>query len=68
MGKVVTSGKPTWCNHSTLAWHASDMGLSPTVGTIFPIFITPMTLVAMTIGPVQDTCCMVVEPTVCMDM
>ena len=39
---VMTSGKPTWCNGSTLSWNARDVGSSPAVGTVFPIFITPM--------------------------
>ena len=68
MGRVVTSGKLTWCNGSTLAWNARDMGLSPALGTVFPIFITPMTLVAMTMDPVQAMHCMVVEPTLSMYM
>ena len=33
----------TWCNHSTLALNARDMGSIPFVGTLFPIFITPTT-------------------------
>ena len=33
---------------STLALNARDVHLIPTLGAIFPIFITPMTLVAMT--------------------
>ena len=33
---------------STLAWNAKDVGLIPALGTIFPIVIRPMTLVAMT--------------------
>ena len=37
-----------WCNWSTLAWNAKDMGSSPALGTVFPIFIKPMILVAMT--------------------
>ena len=32
---------------STLAWNARDVCSIPTVGTIFPMFITSMTLVAM---------------------
>ena len=32
---------------NTFAWNARDMGLPPTLGTIFPIFITPMTLLAV---------------------
>ena len=33
---------------STLAWNATDVGLIPALGTISPIFITPMILVAVT--------------------
>ena len=51
-----------WCNRSTLAQNARDMGLSPTLGTVFPIFITPMTLVTVTMDPVRGMSCMVVEP------
>ena len=36
------------CNASTMARNTRDVGLSPALGTIFPIFITPMTLVAVT--------------------
>ena len=43
MGIVVTSGT-SWCNCSTLARNARDVGLVPTLGTIIPIFITPMTV------------------------
>ena len=35
--------EPMSCNGSTLAQNARDVGSSP-LGTIFPIFITPMTL------------------------
>ena len=40
---VVTSGKPTWCNRSTLARNARDVGSGPALGTVFLIFITPTT-------------------------
>ena len=64
VGIVVTSGKSTLCNGSTLAWNARDVGLSPVLGTIFPIFITPTTVVPMTmILSVQARRCLVVEPT-----
>ena len=43
MGIVVMSGSL----HGVIS-DARDVGLSPTLGTVFPIFITPMTLVAMT--------------------
>ena len=33
-----------WCNGSTLALDARDVGSIPTLGTISPIFITSMTL------------------------
>ena len=46
----------------------TDVCSSPTLGTIFPIFITPMTLVAVTMDPVQAMCCMVVESTLFMYM
>ena len=36
--------EPTWCNGRTLAWNARDVGLSPALGTIFPIFITPTSI------------------------
>ena len=37
----VTSGKPMWCNGSILARNARDVGSSPALGIIFPIFVTP---------------------------
>ena len=40
---VVTSRKPMRCKVSTLVRTARDVGLIPTLGTIFPIFITPTT-------------------------
>ena len=61
VGIVVTSGKPTWCNGSTLARNGRDVGLSPTLGAVFPISITPTTLVAVIFDPVQTMGCMVVE-------
>ena len=33
-----------WCNGSTLALNARDVGSSPDLGTIFHIFITSTTL------------------------
>ena len=51
MGIVVMSGKPMWCNGSTMAQNARDVGLSPAQGTVFLIFVTPMALVAMTMIP-----------------
>ena len=55
MGIVVTSGKPTWCNGSTLAWNARDVHSSPALVTVFPIFITPTMLVAVTMDPFHHT-------------
>ena len=43
----MTSGKPTWRNGSTLTKNARDVGLTPTLGTVFPIFSAPMTLVVV---------------------
>ena len=45
---AVTPGKPTWCNGSTLALNARTGSLSYALGAIFHIFITPTTLVAVT--------------------
>ena len=36
---------PTWGNVSTLARNVRDVGSSPALSTVFPIFITPMTYV-----------------------
>ena len=36
-----------WCNASTLVWNARDMYSSPNLGTVFPMFITPATMVTM---------------------
>ena len=47
--------EPTLCN-------ARDMGLCLVLGTTLPLFVTPTTLVAMSMDPVKDRCCMVVEP------
>ena len=44
---VVTSGSLGGVMVSTLAWNASDVDPIPALGAIFPIFITPVTLVAM---------------------
>ena len=43
--------EPTRCNGSTLVWNGRDVGSSPTLGTILPIFITTTTLV-----PWQGSC------------
>ena len=32
--------EPMWCNGSTLAQNARDVGSSPALGTVFPIVIT----------------------------
>ena len=48
-GWVVTSGSLGDIMVSPLSWNASDVGLSPTLVAIFHIFISAMTLVAMTI-------------------
>ena len=45
---------------STLAWNRRDLVLIPTLGTIFAVLITPMTLVDMT-DPVQAISCTIVE-------
>ena len=47
MGRVITSGSPGGIMVSTLAWYASDVGLIPALGAIFPIFIIHTILVAM---------------------
>ena len=44
---VGTSGKPMWWNGSTLAQNTRDVGSIPTLGTIFPIFITTTTITMM---------------------
>ena len=36
--------EPIWCNCSTLAQNAIDVGSIPTLATLFPIFITPTSL------------------------
>ena len=48
MGMVVISGCLGDPLVSTLAWNVRDVGLIPALGTIFPIFVTPTTLGAMT--------------------
>ena len=45
---VVTSDSLMWCNGGTLAWNARDVALSPALGIVFPIFVTAMTLVTVT--------------------
>ena len=46
VGIMLTSGMPRWSNASTLARNARFVGSIPILGIIFPIFITPMTLVS----------------------
>ena len=48
MGPMMTSGSLGSVIVSTLAWDARNVGSILTPGTIFHIFITPMTLVVMT--------------------
>ena len=57
---MVTSGNVGGVMVNTMAGNARDVGSNPTRGAIFPIVITPTTLV------VQAMLCMVVEPTLCM--
>ena len=45
---MVTSGSLGDVMVSTLALNARDVCSIPTLGTIFPIFVTPTTLVAVT--------------------
>ena len=40
--------EPMWCNGTTLAQNARDVGSIPVLATIFSIFITLTTLIAMT--------------------
>ena len=47
MDKVVTSASLVGELISTLAWNARDVGSTPTLGTIYPILITPVTLVTL---------------------
>ena len=48
VGIVVTSGSLGHVMVSTLARNDRGMGLSPALGTLFPIFITLTTLIAIT--------------------
>ena len=48
MGRIVTSGNLGGQIDSTLVWNARDVGPIHALGAIFPIFITPVTLVDMT--------------------
>ena len=67
LNKLLAFIHTSWCNGSTLDWNARDAGLMPTLGTIFPIFVSPITLVAVTII-LYKLLCVVVEPTLCMCM
>ena len=44
-GMVVTYRKPTWCNGSKLVRNARNVNSILTLGTIFPIYLTPMTYI-----------------------
>ena len=44
MARVVTPGSLSDVMVSTLAWTARDICLIPTLGTIFTILITPVTI------------------------
>ena len=46
---IVVTGKPTWCNGSTVTRNVRDVGSSLTLGTVFLIFITPKILVTVII-------------------
>ena len=48
IGDIRTLGKPMWCNGGVLTQNARDVGSIPALDTIFPISITPTTLVAVT--------------------
>ena len=66
MSRVLTSGSIGGVMVNILALNARDVCLIAALGTIFPIFIIPMTLLAVTVDAVQVMHCMVVEPTQCM--
>ena len=48
------SKEPMWCNGSILAQNDSDVGSSPALGTVFPIFSTHMTIVKFECGTCED--------------
>ena len=48
MGTVLTSGSLGGVMISTLAWSGRDVGSINALDTLFPMFITPMTLVVIT--------------------
>ena len=64
MGMMVTLGSLGGVMVCTLTRNARDLGSIPILDAIFPIFITG----CHDMGPVQATRCMVVEPTLGMDM
>ena len=53
---------------SVLVQNAKDVDLIPALGTMFPIFITPTTLVCRHHDPVQGMRCVAIEPTLYMYM
>ena len=50
MDRLLTLGILGGVIVSTLAWNAKDVGLIPTLGTIFPIFIIPTTITQLRIS------------------
>ena len=52
---MVTAGSLDGLMVSTLARNARDVGSIPALGTIFPIFITPMTYIPYVISDVART-------------
>ena len=65
VGRVVTPGSLGSIIVCTLAKDAGNVGLIPALGAIFPIFITPTTLLTFDHDPVQPIHCTVVESTRC---
>ena len=61
MDNVVTSGRLGGDMVSTLDQKARYAGSIPTLGAIFPIFITPHDTDCHYLNPVQPTCLIVVE-------
>ena len=64
--RVVISGSLGVVMVSALTWNARNMGSSPPLGTIFPIFHHTHDTGCHDPDPVQATHCMVVKPTLCM--
>ena len=56
MGRVVSLGSLSGIIVNTLAQNARDVGSVPTLGTIFPIFITLTTLVMANTRFGSDKC------------